>query len=260
LRLTPWLDLKVRYDAFERPQFGYGIYQAAIQAKALGYKAFSVIEFGVAGGNGLVAMEAVSAEVARYFGLRIEVYGFDTGQGQPPPEDYRDAPFIWKNGQFKMDKAKLSSRLSSAQLIIGDVGSSVTAFLERGPTAPVGFISFDMDYYSSTKRAFSLLNAKHEHFLPRAFCYFDDIVGDDYELHCDEIGELLAIKEFNAEHKSMKLAPIHGLRYKRTIPDHWHVKMYVLHRFGHPAYCKFINPNGDWQLPLKDMRLRAQTG
>ncbi len=107
-----------------------------------------------------------------------------------------------------------------------------------------------MDYYSATKDAFRLLAEGPERFLPRALCYFDDVVGDDAELHCEFIGELLAVREFNDEHADRKLAPIHGLAYKRRVPAAWHLKTYVLHRFDHPLYSAFVNPKGDWQLPL----------
>lgn len=250
LRLTPFLEAKVRYDAFERPQFAYGLYQAARQARALGYRSFSAIEFGVAGGNGLLAMERIAEEIGRAMGLRIEVYGFDTGQGMPAPVDYRDAPFIWQPGQFRMDVAALQARLKTARLIIADVEDGVRRFLGEAKAAPVGFVSFDMDYYSSTVKALAICEAGHEAFLPRALFYFDDIVGDDSELHCEFIGELLAIREFNASHATMKIAPIHGLASKRPIPDHWHVKTHVLHRFEHPRYCDFAGAEADWQMPL----------
>jgi hypothetical protein len=245
------LATKVAYDAFERPQFAYSIYNAALQAKALGYDGLSAIEFGVAGGAGLVAMEAIAAEIAAGTGVAIDVYGFDTGEGQPAAQDYRDVPFVWTSGQFRMDQEKLRERLQHARLVIGDVARSVESFIEREKPRRIGFMSFDMDYYSSTIGAFRLLRHSHSHFLPRAFCYFDDIVGDDNELHCAYTGELLAIDEFNAAEPMMKLAPIHGLAQKRIIPDHWHIKTYVLHRFDHPDYCTFINPKGLWQLPLR---------
>ena len=250
LRLTPFLDAKIRYDAFERPQFAYGLYQAARQAKALGYSSFSAIEFGVAGGNGLIAMERIAEEIGRAMNLRVEVYGFDTGQGMPPPADYRDAPFIWNSGQFRMDVQALQARLKSAKLIIADVEDGIRTFLTRMEAAPIGFVSFDMDYYSSTVKAFSLCDASHEAFLPRAIFYFDDIVGDDSELHCEFIGELLAIREFNEAHATMKIAQIHGLASKRMFPDHWNVKTFVMHRFEHPRYCDFAGAKADWQMPL----------
>ncbi|SFJ61453.1 hypothetical protein SAMN05216304_11098 [Bosea sp. OK403] len=253
LRLTPFLEEKIRCDAFPRPQFAYGIYLAARQAKALGYDGFSAIEFGVAGGNGLIAMERIATEIGRSMGLTISVYGFDTGQGMPPAVDYRDAPFIWSAGQFKMDFALLQSRLDHATLVIDDVQAGVQTFLNTMKAAPIGFISFDMDYYSSTTKALAICDAPHQRFLPRPIFYFDDIVGDDDELHCEFIGELLAIREFNDAHAAMKIAQIHGLETKRAYRDHWHVKTFVLHRFDHPRYCEFAGRDQNWQMPLEQV-------
>jgi hypothetical protein len=243
-------EARLRWDALPRPFYAYGMYHAALQAKALHISEISAIEFGVAGGQGLIEMERLAAAIARATGVRIAIYGFDTGCGNPPPRDYRDVPFVWKAGQFAMDGDKLRRRLKSAQLVIGEVGDSIRTFSDAYAPSPIGFLAFDMDYYSATKDAFRLLAEGPERFLPRAFCYFDDIVGDDTELHCEFIGELLAIREFNGEHADKKLAPIYGLAYKRRVPAAWHVKTYVLHRFDHPLYERFINPKSDWQLPL----------
>ena len=38
-----------------------------------------MLEFGVAGGAGLVAMERVAEGTESLIGIRIEVHGFDTG-------------------------------------------------------------------------------------------------------------------------------------------------------------------------------------
>jgi hypothetical protein len=53
--------------------------QGAHLAKALGIKRVSVIEFGVAGGNGLVALDRIAEKVEQALGIDIDVYGFDTG-------------------------------------------------------------------------------------------------------------------------------------------------------------------------------------
>jgi hypothetical protein len=245
---------RVDWDLYQRPQFAYGLYHAAREAKALGLPKISAIELGVAGGNGLVAMEGLADEIGRDRGIAIEVFGFDTGKGQPPPQDYRDSPYIWKEGQFKMDEQKLRARLRSARLVIGDVAETTRTFFRDFSPAPIGFISWDLDYYSSTKSAMPLLDERPENYLPRLFCYFDDIVGDDTELHCEFTGELLAIREFNDQHPQRKIAPIHGLSVKRRVPHRWNAKMFVLHRFDHPRYNEFINPKGDWQMPLMASR------
>ena len=63
----------------DRPYYGYNVYQAAVQALLLGYKKMSVIEFGVAGGNGLVCLEKHVKKISQKLGIQISIYGFDTG-------------------------------------------------------------------------------------------------------------------------------------------------------------------------------------
>ena len=147
------LEERVAFDVFERPHYAYGVYKAALQAKALGIARISALEFGCAGGNGLVALESISEEVTAALGIQIDVYGFDIGEGLPRPLDFRDLPYAWKAGQFKMDIPKLKSKLAKAELVIGDVADTVGPFSEREELAPIGFASFDLDFYSSTAAA-----------------------------------------------------------------------------------------------------------
>jgi len=55
----------------------------------------------------------------------------------------------------------------------------------------------------------------------------------------DWTGELLAIKEFNETHETMKLARINGLSEKRYVRAAWPSAIYVLHSFQHPRYNDF---------------------
>jgi len=48
--------LRLTLDALPYPAYAYGMLNAAIQAKELGLTRISAIEFGVAGGNGMLAM------------------------------------------------------------------------------------------------------------------------------------------------------------------------------------------------------------
>ena len=240
---------KVQWDVYPYPHYAYGINHAAREAKALGLKGISVIEFGVAGGNGLVAMELIAGELSIYHGIDIDVYGFDTGSGQPPPLDYRDCPYIWATNQFKMDEPYLRSRLKKAKLFIGLAKDNLNNFLASDPL-PIGFISFDMDYYSSTVDVMPLFDNPDNYFIPRVFCYFDDTIGFENELHCEFTGELLAINEFNSSHKTLKMARINGLSHKRRFPAFWNDAIFVLHRFSDCRYSTFINPWGKFELPL----------
>jgi len=44
---------------------------------------------------------------------------------------------------------------------------------------PVGFVAFDLDYYSSTKSALSIFEGSAATHLPRVHCYFDDVSSND---------------------------------------------------------------------------------
>jgi hypothetical protein len=140
--------LRTRYGAWSRAQCAYGTFHAAQQAKLLGLDGISVIEFGVDRGDGLLALESIAREVAHYFGIRISVLGFDTGEGMPSPADYRDLPYVWGKGFYRMDEAKLRKQLSpGTQLVIGDVRQTVQNLMHAPD--PIGFVAFDLDYYSS---------------------------------------------------------------------------------------------------------------
>ncbi len=91
---------RLSMGAVDRPHYGHCVYNAAVLAKKLGYSRMSVLEFGVAEGNGLVILEYHAQEVSRQLSIDIDIYGFDTGEGLPEPSDYRDLPYFWKKGDF----------------------------------------------------------------------------------------------------------------------------------------------------------------
>jgi hypothetical protein len=216
-------------------QYVWPSVQAAKLAKHLGLGRVSFIEFGVAGGNSLLKLEAIARRLEDNFKINIEVYGFDGGTGMPRPRDYRDMPNLWSEGDYRMDVEKLQHRLTKAQLMLGPVGETVPSFLKRSP-APVAFVAIDLDFYSSTMQAFTLFEAEQRLLLPRVHCYFDDILGYTF---CDFNGELLAITDFNAAHPLRKVAPIHGIRYyvpERFAKEMWE-NYYMLHIFDHSLYA-----------------------
>lgn len=243
-------QLRLAYDIFPHyAYYAYGIYYAALMASRLGLRRISSIEFGVAGGNGLVAMEKISEQVENETGVKVEVYGFDTGSGLYAPADFRDEPYVYQSGNYGMDKAALESRLSSAKLLLGDVKDTVPEFREQASHATIGFVSFDLDYYSATTDALKIFTGGDDILLPRVLCYFDDTIGLDLELHNEWTGVLLAIAEFNKCRGSQKIAPINGLSSKRVVPARWNQQMYALHSFEHPLYNQYILRE-DQQLPL----------
>jgi hypothetical protein len=250
--LASLLAAAVREAGF--PQYGYGVVQAVALATQLGVPAISVLELGVAGGNGLVELQALCERHA-VSGIDLSPVGFDLGEGMPAPCDHRDMPYVWRGGFFRMDRERLEARLDRAELVIGDVAQTGRAFLARRPP-PIGFVSFDLDYWSSTRAAFdALLLGDPERYLPRIVCYFDDTVGPHAEMHSRFTGELLAIDEFNREHERRKLAKPNGLRYK-LLPYEgaWVEGIHVLHLFDHPRYDDYVYPERDRQFPLEVRR------
>jgi hypothetical protein len=220
-----------------RPQYLWPLLHAAHAAAALGLPRISALEFGVAGGNGLLALERAAAAATELSGTEVEIYGFDTGTGMPPPADPRDAPWLIEPCYFEMDEAALRARLNGSRLILGDVAETVTDWSGSGH-APIGFIAFDLDYYSSTMQAFRALEGDPERLLPRVPCYFDDLFGYGWT---DFTGERAAIAEFNEAHDRRKIGKIHGLRYELPAGEQaeaWHEKLYLIHVFDHPRYAE----------------------
>jgi hypothetical protein len=232
----------------DRPHYGYCLYNGALLGKKLGLKRISVVEFGVAGGRGLLSIENHAREIEQALAIEIDIYGFDTGKGLPKPQDYRDLPYHWKEGFFAMDRAKLVPRLTRAKLVIGDIAETSRKFFTDYEPAPIAAIMHDFDFYSATATALEMFDAPEKYFLPRVFCYFDDIIGSETELYNDFTGERLAINEFNQAHETKKLATAYHLlarRFKET----WHNQIFIYHDFQHSRYNDFVS-EGSEQLPL----------
>jgi hypothetical protein len=224
-----------------RPQYLWGVLLAVRIAKALGLRRVAALEFGVAGGNGLLALERAGAAASALSGIDVEVYGFDAGSGMPAPVDHRDVPWLIEPGWFEMDEPALRSRLSTAQLVLGPVAETVPSFA-GAEHAPVGFVAFDLDYYSATVDAFGVLAAPAAQLVPRVACYFDDMFGYGWS---DFNGERAAIADFNAAHEQRKIGKIHGLRYglpRAHFDLPWPEQMYLHHAFDHPEYCTAEGP------------------
>ena len=236
------VDTRIRFDVVEQPWYAYGVHSAAVLAKRLGISEISVVEFGVAAGRGLVKLERLAWAIGAEVGVSIATYGFDSGAGMPRPVDYRDLPHVWGEGFYQMDEQILRARLKKARLLLGDVSATVPAALAAGDMPPVGFVAFDLDYYSSTMAAFRIFEGKPESRLPRVQCYFDDISWPDFGCHNEYVGELLAINEFNEAHPTMKVCPIAHFRTQRQRPANWNEQIYVCHDFAHPQYTVNVAP------------------
>ena len=217
-----------------RPHYGFIMMKAAELAKNLGYSRVTIIEFGVANGAGLVSIEKNIKLIKKKIDIDFDVLGFDSSIGLPKPKDYRDEPFKWQEGFYKMDKVSVEKKLEISKLVIGDVSKTVKNESLFKKDSPIGCIMFDLDMYSSTKSALKVFNLNHDLLLPRVDCYFDDIGSIEF------IGERLAIDEFNQKNKNMKIGKNHKLMFNSKCRGNY---IYEMHNFNHPFYNKHSELN-----------------
>ena len=237
--LLPY-ETAIRFGAVDRPQYGYALYRACLLAERLGVDEISAVELGVSNGRGLLALEAHAEVCTSLTGVRLSLYGLDTGTGLPDPVDHRDLAHFFHAGDYAMNAAPLTEGMTSARLVLGDAGETVPELLASG-IPPVGALLFDMDLYSSTARVLASLgdDAEESWFLPRISVHFDDIIPkrprDWLKDFSDVTGESLAIDEFNADNARTHLSRD---RYFLGVPEYhpWHNCAYLLHRLHHPSY------------------------
>jgi hypothetical protein len=218
------------WDISDRPAYLLGVLYAARQALRQRVEEISVIEFGVAGGSGLLALEREAGAVEKELGIAIKVYGFDNGPAGLPEfiGDHRDHPDKWRPGDFPMDEALLRSNLGPrTTLVLGDVSDTVPCFCADPRVPPIGFIAFDLDLYSSTSAALRILSLPARKALDRIPLYFDDT---EHSISHRFAGELLAIDEFNASNAGVKIDRWRGLECDRPFPEASFLKkMYLAH-------------------------------
>jgi len=240
---------RLEIDAFRYPAYAYGMYCSALQAKGLGLKKISVIEFGVAAGHGILEMEAYANEILTEIGVEIEIYGFDSGFGLPISSNYKDQLYFWSEGDFKQNRELLSSKLKKSKIIYGDINQTIVTYLEEFKPAPIGFISFDLDYYTSTIAAFQLLDGNNNYFLPRVECYLDDINSSELLCASSETGVRRAVLEYNEERLN-KILKKEGVQAFRRYPSSWNENLFICHRFDHANYSDKLNADGGFQISL----------
>jgi hypothetical protein len=227
---------KIAFDLIPRQFYAFGLLAAADTANRFGIKSLTALEFGVAEGTGLINIGKIAARLRPETGVEFKVFGFDSGKGMPPPCDYRDHPELYREGDFPMvDCERLRTRLPpNTHLILGELKDTVPDFARSlSPDAPLGFVSVDVDYFSSTSEALNLLvDPDPRKYLPTSVIYFDDI--DDWSSN-DWCGELLAIHEFNQHNPMRKLRHDPFLVARRVIKHAvWHEQVFLLHVLDHP--------------------------
>jgi hypothetical protein len=225
---------KTAFDLLVRRQHAYGLLKAADEARARGLRAVTAVELGVASGTGLLNICELGERITKATGVGFRVAGFDTGEGMPPPADYRDHPELYKEGWFPMDREALEARLpANAEIHLGPIEETMPAYVDRlGPEAPLGFATLDVDFYSSSKGALRLFDGRPDAYLPFVTVYVDDLA---LSTHTRFAGELLAIREFNEEHELRKLDWDWNLANTRVFKRaEWLTHMFKLHVLDHP--------------------------
>ncbi len=189
----------------DKISYSLSLLMGSMEAVCCGHNRLTAVEMGVAAGAGLLSLCNAAALFRAELGVDIQVIGFDNATGLPPPLDFRDHPELWSRGEFLMpDPDILRAKLPDfARLVIGDIADTVETARDNLVTHPLGFMSVDVDYYSSTLSCLRLLEFQSECYLPAVPMYFDDL--EAFITNSEWSGEPLAIAEFNAGHTSRKL-------------------------------------------------------
>lgn len=238
------------WEISRRPAYLLGLVAAADQALKQKETEISAIEFGVAAGEGLVALQTEAEAVERDTGVGIKVYGFDAGpQGLPSfIGDYRDHPDAWQAGDFPMDEPALRSHLTNrTTLILGNVRDTVTGFFRDNHPPPIGFVSYDLDLYSSTREALRIFTLPDKRMLWHVPLYFDDVA---MLFNHQFAGELLAMREFNEQGSHVKIDAWRGVKIGRPFPERPFLdRLYVAHDLE--AISKAVLHRGAARLPFR---------
>lgn len=175
----------------------------------------SYYEFGVGSGYTLInyveALKAFCKDTGEDF-YDYHIFLFDSFEGLPEKEDFRDTSPIYGKGSFAHSISEIKNLLIKAGV---DLNRETVHFVKGyfkdtlKPNTQEQFkkyrpriVTIDVDYYSSTKTVLDWL----EPLLPSGtILYFDDI----WSFHGNpEYGELAAINEFNRSERGF-LTPCH---------------------------------------------------
>ena len=239
LRVAFTKFLSLKFSNF-RPHYESLIYETSKNAIKLGFNEISVVELGVAGGNGIKSILKYKRKIEKILDIKINIVGFDTGTGLPNSDLKEDLPYFWKQGDYTNINLKdLEKEDSSIKIYEGNISSTIDKYILENKIK-IGLIFFDLDLYSSTKLFLDKIPALSEKklLLPRVFCYFDDLFVADYTLN-DINGEPLAIKEFNNQFKKIKLGKTfdHITDFKFPLAKG---QIYTLHDFENENYNKYV--------------------
>lgn len=236
------LRRKIDFDLILRKQHAFALLDLADQARRLRLNRATVIEFGVASGAGLINIQEVARRITEATGVAFDIYGFDSGHGMPAPQSYRDHPELYQLGDFPMDRQALSQKLRpNVSLVLGPLSETIPTFAARDFShSPIGFVSIDVDYYTSTVEAVKVLAGPAANYFPRVMMWLDDIGNLNHNSKC---GELAAIIEFTVQ------KPLRPIEKPLTLRNHrrfknapWIDHIYQCHVLDH-AVRNDLNPN-----------------
>ena len=128
------------------------------------------------------------------------------------------------------DRQTLINRIGNrAELVFGDIADTVDGFIASlSPQAPLGFISVNVDIYSSTRSALRCLMGPADRYTPAVAVYLDDVGFYFANRWC---GERRAVEEFNAAGEHRKIDRDYCVA-KRS-PEPWHTHTFVAHILDH---------------------------
>src|SRR5262245_1935210 len=109
-----------------------------------------------------------------------------------------------------MDQDRLRRRFQAAKALLGHIEETVPAFMKED-NPPIAFISFDLDYYSSTMARSRCSNPQITISCGASYAIFGSMVGGIDRALGDFTGQSLAIREFTTAHDNIKVARVEAL-------------------------------------------------
>jgi hypothetical protein len=159
LRVAILKYLSLKYKQF-KPNYETILLESCIEAKKLGYDEVSVLELGVAGGNGLLSLEKYKKKIQKLYSVKINIYGFDSGEGLPVINDKLNLPFLWKSGDYKIDKKKLEKTgmtFAQSYKIVKKFCKGNKIFSNGDDNS---IIKINLDYNNLVDRKLNIINIK----------------------------------------------------------------------------------------------------
>lgn len=223
---------KIDYD-FDllRPEYCFGVKDAFETAKKESIKKILLFEFGVASGRGFFKICEIAKKLSKKYAIDYEVIGFDTGEGLPEIQDYRDHPEKYRFGDYPSMGLKNATLPKKSKIYFGEIKDTIKNFVKESDSnvGKIGFISIDVDLYTSTVDTLGIFKLDASKYLSKVTLHLDDMRDTDHNEYC---GELLAIREFNDLNLPRKICKMNQLRNNRVFKNASYLgRMFYAHIF-----------------------------